>query len=64
MKALKQEEPTIPHTDSEWLSKKSDPRGNDKKDSVNCRTQQPVGLKKNLNEYTHSCYNKHIFLIL
>ena len=21
---------------------------------MNCRTQQPVGLKKNLNEYTHS----------
>ena len=26
----------------------------DKKDSANCQTQQPVGLKKNLNEYTHS----------
>ena len=54
MKALKQEEPTIPHRDSKWLSKKSDPRGNDKKDSANCWTQQPVGLKKNLNDYTHS----------
>ena len=54
MKALKQEEPTIPHRDSEWLSKKSDPIGNDKKDSANCWTQQPVGLKKNLNEYTYS----------
>ena len=51
MKALKQEEPTIPHRDSKWLSKKSDPRRNDKKDSANGRTQQPVGLKKNLNEY-------------
>ena len=30
------------------------PIGNDKKDSVNCRTQKSVGLKKNLNEYTHS----------
>ena len=53
MKALKQEEPTIPHRDSEWLSKKSNPRGNDKKDSVDCWTQQSVGLKKNLNKYTH-----------
>ena len=34
--------------------KKSHPRGNDKKDSANCQTQQPVGLKKNLNEYTSS----------
>ena len=33
---------------------KSQIRGNDKKDSANCRTQQPVGLKKNLNDYTHS----------
>ena len=54
MKALKQEEQTIPHGDSEWLSKKSDPRRNDKKDSANCRTQQPMGLMKNLNEYKHS----------
>ena len=54
MKALKQEEPTIPHKDSKWLSKASDPIGNDKKDSVNCQTQKSVGLKKNLNEYTHS----------
>ena len=49
MKALKQEEPKIPHEDSEWLSKKSYPRRNDKKDSANCLTQEPVGLKKNLN---------------
>ena len=27
---------------------------NDKKDSANCRTQEPVGLKKNLNKYTCS----------
>ena len=54
MKALKQEEPTIPHRDSEWLSKKSDPIGNDKKDSANCLTQKPVGLRKSLNEYTRS----------
>ena len=27
---------------------------NDKKDSVNCLTQKSVGLKKNLNKYTHS----------
>ena len=54
MKALKQEKPTIPHKDSECLSKESDPIGNDKKDSVNCQTQKSVGLKKNLNEYTHS----------
>ena len=54
MKVLKQEEPTIPHKDSEWLSKESDPIGNDKKDSANCQTQKSVGLKKNLNEYTCS----------
>ena len=54
MKVLKQEEQTIPHGDSKWLSKNSDPRRNDKKDSVNCQTQQPVGLKKNLNKYTCS----------
>ena len=54
MKALKQEEPTIPHRDSKWLSKKSDPIGNDKKDSANCLTQKSVGLKKSLNEYTRS----------
>ena len=54
MKALKQEEPIIPHKDNEWLSKKSYPRRGDKKDSVNCQIQEPVGLKKNLNEYTHS----------
>ena len=54
MKALKQEEPKIPHEDSKWLSKKSRPRRSDKKDSVNCLTQESVGLKKNLNKYTHS----------
>ena len=54
MKALKQEEPTILHRDSKRLSKKSDPIGNDKKDSANCLTQKSVGLKKNLNKYTHS----------
>ena len=54
MKALKQEEPTIPHKDSEWISKESDPIGNDKKDSANCQTQKSVGLKKNLNKYTSS----------
>ena len=54
MKALKQEEPTIPHRDSKLLSKKSVPIGNDKKDSVNCLTQESVDLKKNLNEYTCS----------
>ena len=54
MKALKQEEPKIPHKDSRWLSKKSHPRRSDKKDSVNCLTQESVGLKKSLNEYTHS----------
>ena len=54
MKALKQEEPTIPHRDSEWLSKKSDPIGNDKKDNANCLTQKSVGLKRSLDEYTRS----------
>ena len=54
MKALKQEEPTIPDRDSEWLSEKSDPIGNDKKDSANCLTQESLGLKKSLNEYTCS----------
>ena len=54
MKALKQEEPKIPHKDSEWLSKKSHPRRSDKKDSANCQTQESVGLKKNLNKYTCS----------
>ena len=54
MKALKQEEPKIPHKDSEWLSKTSHPRRSDKKDSVNCLTQESVGLKKSLNKYTHS----------
>ena len=54
MKALKQEEPKIPHKDSEWLSKKSHPRRSDKKDSVNCLTQESVGLKKSLNKYTCS----------
>ena len=54
MKALKQEEPKIPHEDSEWLSKKSHPRRSDKKDIVNCPTQESVGLKKELSEYTCS----------
>ena len=54
MKALKQEEPKIPHKDSEWLSKKSHPRRSDKKDSVSCLTQESVGLKKSLNKYTCS----------
>ena len=45
MEASKQEEPTIPHRDSKWLYKKSDPIGNDKKDSANCLTQESVGLK-------------------
>ena len=53
MKALKQEEPKIPHEDSEWLSKKSHPRS-DNKDSANCPTLETVGLKKELSEYTHS----------
>ena len=44
MKALKQEEPKIPHKDSKWLSKKPHPRRSDKKDSANCQTQEPVGL--------------------
>ena len=54
MKALKQEEPKIPHEDSEWLSKKPHPIRSDKKDSVNCLTQDSVGLKKELSEYTCS----------
>ena len=54
MKALKQEEPKIPHKDSEWLSKKSHPRRSDKRDSANCLTQETVGLKKSLNKYTWS----------
>ena len=52
MKALKQVEPKIPHKDSKWLSEKSCPRRSDKKDSANCLTQESVGLKKNLNDYT------------
>ena len=51
MKALKQEEAKIPHKDSKWLYKKSHPRS-DIKDSVNCPTQETVGLKKELSEYT------------
>ena len=54
MKAVKQEEPKIPQKDSEWLSKKSYPIRSDKKDSANCLTQESVGLKKKLNEYTCS----------
>ena len=54
MKALKQEEPKIPQKDSNWLSKKSHPKGSDKKDSANCLTQKSVGLKKELSKYTCS----------
>ena len=54
MKALKQEEPKIPREDSKWLSKNSHPGRSDKKDSANCLTQESVGLKKKLNEYTCS----------
>ena len=54
MKALKQEKPKIPHKDSKRLSKKSHPRRSEKKDSVNCPTQESVGLEKKLNKYTCS----------
>ena len=39
---------------NDYLSKESDPIGDDKKDSANCWTQKSAGLKKNLNEYTCS----------
>ena len=54
MKTLKQEEPKTPQKDSNWLSKKSHPEGSDEKGSANCLTQNYMGLKKELSEYTCS----------
>ena len=54
MKALKQAEPKILQEESNRLSKESHPERSDKKDSANGLTQETVGLKKNLNEYTCS----------
>ena len=54
MKALKQEEPKVSQKGSNWLSKKSPPKGIDEKDGANCLTQNLMGLKKELSEYACS----------